>query len=93
MFVCLFVCLESESYMVGHPHMPYTGCLFVAEAGSVNGQPRVLTPHPDFRLILALDPRHGEVSAMWRGKAAPYFPNTGLPCSFHRFVPCACGRP
>lgn len=32
------------------------------ECGSVGGVARVLVPHPDFRLILALDPRHGEVS-------------------------------
>lgn len=27
----------------------------------MGGQPREIKPHPSFRLILAVDPRHGEV--------------------------------
>eukprot|EP00983_Pelagomonas_calceolata_P089563 1157325-Pelagomonas_calceolata.AAC.7 len=38
------------------------------ECGSVGGVARVLVPHPDFRLILALDPRHGEVSRAMRNR-------------------------
>lgn len=51
-----------------HPHahnlkpLP-AGVLFMNECGSIGGRPRVVVPHPDFRLILALDPRHGEVCA------------------------------
>jgi len=38
------------------------------ECGSVGGVARVLVPHPDFRLILAIDPRHGEVSRAMRNR-------------------------
>jgi hypothetical protein len=34
----------------------------------VGGQPRIIRPHPDFRLMLALDPRHGEVSRAMRNR-------------------------
>lgn len=33
------------------------GVLLLNERGAVDGKPRVITPHPDFRLFLALDPR------------------------------------
>ncbi len=33
------------------------GQLVLNEAGAPGGEPRVVRPHPDFRLILALDPR------------------------------------
>ncbi len=35
------------------------GCLVLNEAGAPGGAPRTVAPHPDFRLILALDPRRG----------------------------------
>ena len=38
------------------------------EAGAVNGRPRVVRSHRDFRLILAVDPRHGEVSRAMRNR-------------------------
>ena len=38
------------------------------EAGAVDGRPRVVRPHRDFRLILAMDPRHGEVSRAMRNR-------------------------
>jgi len=46
--------------MLAHSTYP-AGVLYMNECGSVGGVARVLVPHPDFRLILALDPRHGEV--------------------------------
>jgi midasin len=39
----------------------------------VGGQARVVTPHPQFRLILALDPRHGEVSRAMRNRGTELF--------------------
>ncbi|GFH19436.1 uncharacterized protein HaLaN_16382 [Haematococcus lacustris] len=43
-----------------NPLLEPGGSLFLAEAGSVGGVSRVVAPHPEFRLLLALDPRHGE---------------------------------
>jgi midasin len=39
----------------------------------VGGQARVVHPHPQFRLILALDPRHGEVSRAMRNRGIELF--------------------
>ncbi|KAG1662050.1 hypothetical protein FOA52_005297, partial [Chlamydomonas sp. UWO 241] len=44
------------------------GALYIPECGSVGGRPRVVAPHPDFRLFLAMDPRHGEVSRAMRNR-------------------------
>jgi len=40
-----------------NPLLEPEGCLLLNEAGSTDGQPRILTAHPDFRLFLAMDPR------------------------------------
>lgn len=34
----------------------------------VNGQPRVVRPHPDFRLFLTMDPQFGEISRAMRNR-------------------------
>ena len=41
-----------------NPMLEPGGQLYLNECGTVNGQPRVIQPHPDFRLFLALDPRY-----------------------------------
>lgn len=56
-----------------NPLLEPGGVLFMAECGSVGGKPRVIIPHPDFRLILALDPRHGEVSRAMRNRGIELF--------------------
>jgi midasin len=43
------------------------------ECGSVKGGSRVVRPHPNFRLILVLDPRHGEVSRAMRNRGVELF--------------------
>lgn len=43
------------------------------EAGAVDGRPRVVRPHRDFRLILAMDPRHGEMSRAMRNRGVELF--------------------
>ncbi|KAL0049173.1 hypothetical protein WJX82_008148 [Trebouxia sp. C0006] len=43
-----------------NPMLEPGGQLYLNECGTVNGQPRVIQPHPGFRLFLALDPRNGE---------------------------------
>lgn len=44
------------------------GILVLSERGMVNNQIQTITPHPDFRMIMALDPRHGELSRAMRNR-------------------------
>jgi len=44
------------------------GSLVLTERGHVNGEVQVLKPHPHFRLILTVDPRHGELSRAMRNR-------------------------
>ncbi|KDQ20857.1 hypothetical protein BOTBODRAFT_100466 [Botryobasidium botryosum FD-172 SS1] len=45
-----------------------SGCLVLSERGLVNGEVQILHPHPNFRLVMALDPRHGELSRAMRNR-------------------------
>lgn len=44
------------------------GRLQLAERGPVNGEIQVIAPHPDFRLVMTLDPRNGELSRAMRNR-------------------------
>ena len=44
------------------------GSLLVNECGLVNGEPRLVKPHPDFRIFLTMDPQFGEVSRAMRNR-------------------------
>lgn len=44
------------------------GSLVLSERGSVDGVPQVLVPHPEFRLFMTLDPKHGELSRAMRNR-------------------------
>ncbi|XP_078492436.1 midasin isoform X3 [Ciona intestinalis] len=44
------------------------GVLAITERGIVQGEVPTITPHPDFRLILALDPTHGDLSRAMRNR-------------------------
>ncbi|KAI5480555.1 hypothetical protein MNV49_000251, partial [Pseudohyphozyma bogoriensis] len=44
------------------------GRLQLAERGPVNGEIQIIHPHPDFRLVMTLDPRHGELSRAMRNR-------------------------
>jgi midasin len=44
------------------------GSLVLSERGSVDGVPQVLVPHPQFRLFMTLDPKHGELSRAMRNR-------------------------
>lgn len=44
------------------------GVLVLSEKGSATGTPEVITPHPDFRLLMTYDPRHGELSRAMRNR-------------------------
>lgn len=49
------------------------GVLQLDEAGGGAGGGRVVVPHPGFRLLLAYDPRHGEVSRAMRNRGVELF--------------------
>lgn len=45
------------------------GFLSVNEHCSPGGEPRIVKPHPDFRVFLTVDPRNGELSRAMRNRA------------------------
>jgi midasin len=49
------------------------GVLVMSEKGSATGAPEVITPHPDFRLFMTYDPRHGELSRAMRNRGVELF--------------------
>ena len=56
-----------------NPVLEPSGVLLVPEAGTVDGASRCVTPQPGFRLILGLDPRHGEASRAMRNRGIEVF--------------------
>ncbi len=42
------------------------GSLVISERGVVDGKVPVVRPHPNFRVFMCLDPRHGELSRAMR---------------------------
>ena len=54
------------------------GVLTVNERSNADGSPRVIVPHPDFRIFLTVNPRYGELSRAMRNRAVElYLPETG----------------
>lgn len=45
------------------------GNLIINEHCGPNGEPRIIEPHPDFRVFLTVDPRYGELSRAMRNRA------------------------
>ncbi|KAF6844959.1 denitrification regulatory protein nirq [Colletotrichum musicola] len=45
------------------------GFLSINEHCGPNGEPRIIRPHPDFRIFLTVDPRYGELSRAMRNRA------------------------
>ena len=45
-----------------NPLLEPGGVLLLNECGTSSGQPRILRPHPNFRLILAQDPRQVQIN-------------------------------
>lgn len=56
-----------------NPLLEPGGVLYLNECGHVNGAPRIIRPHPNFRLILALDSAHGDVSRSMRNRGIELF--------------------
>lgn len=44
------------------------GVLTVSERGVIDGSTPTITPHPNFRLFLSMDPSHGEISRAMRNR-------------------------
>ena len=49
------------------------GALIINEHSTAQGAARTIRPHPDFRIFLTLDPRHGELSRAMRNRAVELF--------------------
>lgn len=45
------------------------GKLVLTERGLVNGEVQILTPHPNFRLLMTMDPQYGELSRAMRNRS------------------------
>jgi midasin len=56
------------------------GVLIVNERNNADGSPRIITPHPQFRIFLTMNPRYGELSRAMRNRAVElYFPESPTP--------------
>ncbi|TGJ85619.1 hypothetical protein E0Z10_g3140 [Xylaria hypoxylon] len=49
------------------------GILIMNEHCGVDGEPRIIKPHPDFRVFLTVDPRYGELSRAMRNRAVEIY--------------------
>ena len=56
-----------------NPLLEPHGLLYLNECGNTAHGPRVIAPHPDFRLFLTFDPKHGEVSRAMRNRGIELF--------------------
>lgn len=52
------------------------GCLLVNECSQIDGEPRVVNPHPSFRLFLTIDPKYGELSRAMRNRGIEIYMET-----------------
>ncbi|KAL6452017.1 MDN1 Midasin [Candida maltosa Xu316] len=52
------------------------GSLIINECSLEDGQPRILKPHPNFRLFLTMDPKYGELSRAMRNRGIEVFMNS-----------------
>uniref|UniRef100_A0A8C8D189 Midasin n=1 Tax=Oncorhynchus tshawytscha TaxID=74940 RepID=A0A8C8D189_ONCTS len=49
------------------------GCLTINERGVIDGTTPSITPHPNFRLFLTMDPVHGEISRAMRNRGVEIY--------------------
>ncbi|KAI0115802.1 hypothetical protein GGR51DRAFT_555677 [Nemania sp. FL0031] len=49
------------------------GSLIINEHCGANGEPRIIKPHPEFRVFLTVDPRYGELSRAMRNRAVEIY--------------------
>ena len=62
------------------------GSLIINEHCGPNGEPRLVRPHPNFRVFLTVDPHHGELSRAMRNRAVEIYiePHDLIPPTWHR---------
>ncbi|ETO30195.1 hypothetical protein RFI_06925, partial [Reticulomyxa filosa] len=48
------------------------GVLLVNECGLVNGKPRIVVPHPEFRIFFTMNSKFGEISRAMRNRCAEF---------------------
>ena len=56
-----------------NPLLEPNGFLSINEHRSANGTAKIVKPHPNFRLFLTMDPRHGELSRAMRNRSIEIF--------------------
>ena len=49
------------------------GFLAIHERSTQQGEPRIVKPHPNFRIIMTMDPKYGELSRSMRNRAVELF--------------------
>lgn len=49
------------------------GFLSINEHSGPDGEPRIIKPHPDFRIFLTMDPRYGELSRAMRNRSVEIY--------------------
>jgi midasin len=49
------------------------GFLSINEHSGPGGEPRIIRPHPDFRIFLTMDPRYGELSRAMRNRSVEVY--------------------
>ncbi|KAJ4418163.1 AAA ATPase midasin [Gnomoniopsis sp. IMI 355080] len=52
------------------------GFLSINEHSGPDGEPRIIKPHPDFRIFLTMDPRYGELSRAMRNRSVEVYLDT-----------------
>ena len=57
------------------------GTISINEHCGPDGEPKVIKPHPDFRIFLTMDPRFGELSRAMRNRAIEIFLDPGHACT------------
>ncbi|ODV93781.1 hypothetical protein PACTADRAFT_71717 [Pachysolen tannophilus NRRL Y-2460] len=57
------------------------GSLIINECSAEDGLPRCIKPHPNFRLFLTMDPKHGELSRAMRNRGVEVFVETIDECA------------
>ena len=51
-----------------NPLFEKDGELLISECGMIDGEPRIVKPHPDFRCFLIMNPEFGEISRAMRNR-------------------------
>ncbi|KAK3943064.1 hypothetical protein QBC46DRAFT_282877 [Diplogelasinospora grovesii] len=63
--LCSASVLDRLNSLLERPH----GYLSINEHSGPGGEPRIIDPHPDFRIFLTVDPRYGELSRAMRNRS------------------------